>query len=1105
MKSISNQIIGYLLISLCVVFTGFYFYRIQTRAQFETERLEQTSVRACERLAYFLANPILKDDKPLIKKNLGFEVLDENIGSIQILDQNNQLLAGVLSTNDKVSVIKGNQLLILHQDSIVRPVLYQGKTIGKVVLYPNKEPLQKLIGRFGLLLFTELSICFLIMAIMLFLVLKRVVINPLSALKNWVSSINADKTIAEPKLFHSTEMDSIVDSVSQLTDRLISSLKENYSKNDLISDKESLITSISTNLPEGMIYRLVTNDNGDRKFTYLSGSFQKLYGHTSEEGIADPTIVFGSVLKEDIQSLLEAEAESKRNLSTYRCEVRMKNPDGTIRVSKFVSTPKVLEDGSISWDGLELDITDLKKVQTDLQQSQFLLQTIADGTPDGIFAKDLEGRFLFVNSVVEKRANKSAAELLGKDNSTFFPLDQAKKTWERDLEVLKAGKIETFEEQFTTTSGETVVYLTTKGPIKDLHGETIGLFGVARDITELKIMQADLKKNQFLMQSITDGLPDSIFAKDLDGNFTFVNAALTKRFNKSASALLGSDIRTVFSPEASKARMAMDVEILKDGKTRTFEEVDTTESGVVVYLATKGAIKDEEGNTVGLFGIDRDITALKKTQEELQQFQILLRSVTDGLPDSIFAKDLNGCYLFANSALAKRANKSPEELLGKNNSTIFLQEDANKTLEKDLEIMKSGETQTFEEQLTSASGTIVFLTTKGPITDTHGKIIGLFGIARDITERKRFEEALRVSQEKFEFAFNSSPSAILIQDVLTKKYTEVNGSNEKIFGYSPEEVIGKTSVELNLYKDPKVREKVMEIFNEQGHVQNMEVVGRHASGKDLHLLLTVQLNYIDGNPFMYIDLQDVTERKTVELELQKLNLDKDRFMSILGHDLRGPVNSIIGLIDLMNDNMADMEMEEIKEIIGLVHQSAKNTSKLMDDVLLWSTAQSGKMKFNPELLNFKEKSLGVIELLQSVSNAKNIEIELQGEDSVEVYADQNMLGTVLRNLLSNALKFTRREGKVILLAEKTPGSIVISVADNGVGIAPQDIDKIFDKSQLFTSIGTNEEKGTGFGLKLCQEFVEKHGGEIWVESEVGKGTTFYFSLPDSLYMPEYII
>jgi PAS domain S-box-containing protein len=996
-----------------------------------------------------------------------------------------------------------------------------------------------------------------------------------------------------------------------------------------ISENESILTSISANLPDGMIYRLVTTDKGDRKFTYLGGSFQKIYGRTPEEGMADPSLVFGRVLKEDVQSLLEAEAESKRNLSTYRCEVRMKNPDGTIRFSRFVSTPKVMADGSLCWDGLELDITDLKKAEADLQRSNFLLQSISDGSPDIVFAKDLDGRFLFANSELAKRTHLSQNELLGKTDFDIFPPDQAGKKMEMDLEIIKSGKTHTYEEQLAISSGN-IVFLTTKGPIKDAEGKIIGLFGIAVDITELKKSQADLKKSQFLMQSITDGLPDSIFAKDLNGNFTFVNSALTKRFNKSTVELLGNDIGVVFSPEVSNIRKAMDIEILKDGKTRTFEEIDETPSGSIVYLATKGAIKDELGNTIGLFGIDRDITALKKTQDELQKSQFLLQSITDGLPDSIFAKDLNGRFIFVNSAVEKRANMSLEDLLGKDNSVMFPPDQAKKTWEMDLEVMKSGKIQTFEETLTTplgslvnlttkgpikdaqgktvglfgiarditelkkaqadlkqsqfllqsitegspdsifakdlsgrylfvntafakrlykkpeeligknnrevisleqankatamdleviesentitveneltiASGEIVVLITKGPIKDTNGKVVGIFGITRDITESKRAQEALRVSQEKFEFAFNSSPNAILIQDMLTKKYTEVNVSNEKIFGYSPEEVVGKTSVELNLYKDPKAREKVMGIFNEQGYVRNEEVVGRHASGSDLHLLLTVQRNYINGNPYMYIDLQDVTERKTVELELQKLNLDKDRFMSILGHDLRGPVNSIVSLIDLMHDNLADMEMDEIKEIIDLVHQSAKSTSKLMDDVLLWSTAQSGKMKFNPELINFKEKSLGVVELLKSVAEAKNIAIELHCEDSLEVYADRNMLGTVLRNLLSNALKFTRTEGKITLVAQKNEERTVVSIADNGVGIAADDIDKIFDKSQLFTSIGTNEEKGTGFGLKLCQEFVEKHGGEIWVESEVGKRTTFYFSLPYGLFMPEYMI
>ena len=681
---------------------------------------------------------------------------------------------------------------------------------------------------------------------MLFSVLKIVVINPLSALKNWVTSINLDEKILEPKLLHSAEIDTIIDSVSQLTDRLTSTLKENYTKSNQISKTESLITSINTNLPGGMIFRLITDDKGFRKFTYLSGSFQKIYGSTPEEGIADPSLIFGRVVKEDIQILLDAEAESRKNLSTYRVEVRMINPDETIRVSRFVSTPTVIEDDTISWDGIELDITDLKKAQDDLFQNQFLLE-----------------------------------------------------------------------------------------------------------------------------------------------------------------------------------------------------------------------------------------------------------SITDGLPDSIFAKDLDGCYLFVNSALAKRANKTRQELLGKNNSAVFLPHQADRTLEMDLEIMKSGKSQTFEEQLTSSSENGTFLTTKGPIKDRQGKTIGLFGIARDITERKKAEETLRVSQEKFELAFSSNTNAILIQDEQTGRYLEANASTTKIFGYSQDEILGKTSLELNFYRNLAFRKKILDALKNDGFIQNMEIMGQHKSGLVLHLLLAVTRLYVDNKPLLYINIQDITERKLIELELQKLNLDKDRFISILGHDLRGPVNSIIGLMDILNTNMKDMKDAEIKEVIDLVSHSARNTSKLLDDVLLWATAKSGKMNFNPQKLNITENCQTIIELLQFTAKSKNIEVEMVSDPSLEVYADKNMLDTIIRNLISNAIKFTHDDGKIILKTQKDNEKTIISITDNGVGISTKDISKIFDKSQLFSSIGTNEEKGTGFGLKLCQEFVEKHDGKIWVESEVGKGTTFYFTMPNA--------
>jgi PAS domain S-box-containing protein len=845
MKSISNQVLTYIFISLCVVFIGRFFYGIYVRAQFETERLEQNSIRTCERLASFSVKSILNNDLNSIKTTINIEALDENIRSIQIVNPNNRLYGGVLRVKKSIRSINNNQLLQLDQNSIVRPVLYQGKIIGRVILYPNKEPLEQYIERLKLMFFLELGAFFLILAIIQFFVLKIVVINPLSVLKDWVYSINTDDKITEPELFHSTEIDVIIDSVSKLTERLTFTINENLIKNNQILERESLITAIGTNLTEGIIYRLVTGDNGFRKFTYLSGSFQKIYGFTPEEGMADPQIVFGSVVRKDVQILLDAEAESKKNLTTFRCEVSMVNPDGTIRVSRFISTPTIMEDGSISWDGFELDITDLKKAQADLQQNKFLLESIAEG-----------------------------------------------------------------------------------------------------------------------------------------------------------------------------------------------------------------------------------------------------------LPDSIFAKDLNGRYLFANSALAKRANRNPQELLGKNNTDVFLLDDANKTMEKDFEIMKSGKTQTFEEELTVKSEKYVFLTTKGAIKDSQGKIVGLFGIARDITHRKREEEALRVSQEKFEFAFDSSPNAILIQDELTGKYLAVNASSTTIFGYSQEEFLGKTPVDLNLYKDFASREKILDILKRDEYIEDMEVIGLHKSGTDLHLLLTLVRRYIDNKPFLYVNVQDVTERKKVELELQKLNLDKDRFISILGHDLRGPVNSIVGLLDILNENFSDMSTEEIKEIIHLVSQSTMNTSRLLDDVLLWATAKSGKMEFNPRIRNFAKDCKSIIELLQFTATFKKIKIELLCEDSLTVFADKNMLDTVLRNLISNALKFTHEGGEIKVLAKKNTESTVISIVDNGVGIDAKDVGKIFNKLQLFTSIGTNEEKGSGFGLKLCQEFVEKHGGKIWVESEVGIGSTFYFSLPN---------
>jgi len=162
---------------------------------------------------------------------------------------------------------------------------------------------------------------------------------------------------------------------------------------------------------------------------------------------------------------------------------------------------------------------------------------------------------------------------------------------------------------------------------------------------------------------------------------------------------------------------------------------------------------------------------------------------------------------------------------------------------------------------------------------------------------------------------------------------------------------------------------------------------------------------------------------------------------------------------------------------------------------MWARTQQGKIPFKPQILSFTDICKNILEILNPNANAKNITINYSAADLLNVFADIDMLKTILRNLLSNAIKFTHNNGTININAEENSGNVTISVSDNGIGIAPDNLTKLFDISQIQTTTGTAEEKGTGLGLLLCKEFVEKHGGKIWVESEVGMGSNFKFTIP----------
>jgi PAS domain S-box-containing protein len=365
------------------------------------------------------------------------------------------------------------------------------------------------------------------------------------------------------------------------------------------------------------------------------------------------------------------------------------------------------------------------------------------------------------------------------------------------------------------------------------------------------------------------------------------------------------------------------------------------------------------------------------------------------------------------------------------------------------------------------------------------------GLGNDLVKA---EQELRESESKYRFLVENAGDGIGIVN-LNEEFIFANSAAERIFGVDEGELIGKN---LKVFL---TEEESIKIINQTKIRENSQV-----SSYDIQLTLPDGNNriiHLTGVPHLDDDekvigtlgaFRDITELKKVEKQLLQLNADKDRFISILGHDLKNPFNNILGFCEILTNEIKGLNKNEIKDIAENIHKSARITSKLLEDILMWAKTQQGKIAFEQQSLNFKDIFPDTLEILNPAARAKNISVNCIAADQLTVFADLNMLKTILRNLVSNAIKFTNNGGAITVNAVQDSENVTISVSDNGVGIPPENLAKLFDISQVLTTTGTAEEGGTGLGLLLCKEFVEKHGGKIWAESEVGKGSDFKFTL-----------
>ena len=458
-------------------------------------------------------------------------------------------------------------------------------------------------------------------------------------------------------------------------------------------------------------------------------------------------------------------------------------------------------------------------------------------------------------------------------------------------------------------------------------------------------------------------------------------------------------------------------------------------------------------------------------------------------------------------------------------------------------------------QMLEASGTKSLLVVPLHI---EGRVIGLLGvssvsvervwakeevrmlrlIAETIVhafERKFAEQALRESEARFRTIFDRAPLAV---SILNPKGEVLSCTKqlERFLGYTENDVRGRNFID---FVRPDDRDRSAELFYEllTGSVDSytLELQYLHKNGAPIWTNVTASLvRDAKGKPaFVIRMLENIAERKAAlanmqhyttlvseqkealerqsdmllklngellqkQRELEELNQSKDKFFSLISHDLRSPFSSLLGISRLLADSATDLEREEIKELADALNTQARNVFDFMENLLKWAQAHTGRMKFEPTVLALREITAPVEALLRENAAAKSIVLRDECSQEISVFADENMMRSVVQNLVSNALKFTPVGGSVIISAQqslKKSSLVEISVRDSGIGMSREDAAKLFRIDVVHTTKGTADETGTGLGLILCKELVEKNGGTIWVDSKEGAGTTFSFTLP----------
>lgn len=515
--------------------------------------------------------------------------------------------------------------------------------------------------------------------------------------------------------------------------------------------------------------------------------------------------------------------------------------------------------------------------------------------------------------------------------------------------------------------------------------------------------------------------------------------------------------------------------------------------------------------------LQKELTALKLKHEKLQQQYDALRGEKEGtckdyienIPGLIYIcrDDEDFSKIFINDYVKSLTGYEKDSILDGELDIVDLMhpDDINSVKAAASKAIEQKESFLLTYRIRHSSGEWIWVEDSGNPVFQNGELLFICGIMNNINDRKKIEEQLAHEQYLLQALMDNIPDTIYFKDKKSR-FIRVNKAQAKMLSVSkPEDAIGKSDydffstehAESTYESEQRMMKSQKSIINDIEYLQVGENEYKYISA------IKVPFTDIDGNVAGMVGIsRDITEQKLAEEkieeyaeELKVLNSTKDKFFSIIAHDLKNPFNALVGVSGMLIKEYYDMDDDEKIMFIEQIEKVSKFSFQLLENLLQWSRAQTGRIQHEPENIDLFELAEENLSLLCGNARSKKISLENEIKKDTFVYADKDMINTVIRNLITNAIKFTNEEGLVKIYRLDQGDHYKVVVEDNGIGMTQETMNKLFRIDVNITQVGTGKERGTGLGLILCKEFVEKNNGKVWIESELGKGTKLNFTLP----------